>query len=42
MIYTCQLCQNEQREGCLQKLSGYLVLASKILKGIKILEITLY
>jgi len=41
-VYTCQLCQNKQREGCLQKLSGYLVLASKILKGITILEITLY
>ncbi|QMD26672.1 TraI domain-containing protein [Citrobacter freundii] len=29
-MYTCQLYQNEQREGRFQKLSGYLVLASKI------------
>jgi hypothetical protein len=30
IMYTCQLYQNEQREGRFQKLSGYLVLASKI------------
>ncbi|EAO2687064.1 relaxase [Salmonella enterica] len=29
-MYTCQLYQNEQREGRFQKLSGYLVLASKV------------
>ncbi|HEM6699535.1 TPA: TraI domain-containing protein [Citrobacter amalonaticus] len=29
-MYTCQLYQNEQREGRFQKLSGYLVPASKI------------
>ncbi|ELV7529515.1 TraI domain-containing protein [Edwardsiella ictaluri] len=29
-MYTCQLYQNEQREGHFQKLSGYLVLASKV------------
>lgn len=28
--YTCQLYPNEQREGRFQKLSGYLVLASKV------------
>ncbi|MCM7612037.1 TraI domain-containing protein [Enterobacter hormaechei] len=32
-MYTCQLYQNEQREGRFQKLSGYLVLASKIFTG---------
>ncbi|AZT52424.1 relaxase [Salmonella enterica subsp. salamae serovar 42:r:-] len=32
-MYTCQLYQNEQREGRFQKLSGYLVLASKIFPG---------
>lgn len=32
-MYTCQLYQNEQREGRFQKLSGYLVLASKIFAG---------
>ncbi|EAA4449082.1 relaxase [Salmonella enterica subsp. enterica] len=32
-MYTCHLYQNEQREGRFQKLSGYLVLASKIFKG---------
>lgn len=30
MMYTCHLYQNEQREGHFQKLSGYLVLASKV------------
>lgn len=30
-MYTCHLYQNEQREGRFQKLSGYLILASKIL-----------
>lgn len=29
-MYTCHLYQNEQREGRFQKLSGYLVLASKV------------
>lgn len=29
-MYTCQLYQNAQREGRFQKLSGYLVLASKV------------
>lgn len=29
-MYTCQLYQNEQKEGRFQKLSGYLVLASKV------------
>ncbi|MEG6073491.1 TraI domain-containing protein [Enterobacter hormaechei] len=29
-MYTCRLYQNEQREGRFQKLSGYLVLASKV------------
>lgn len=33
MMYTCHLFQNEQREGRFQKLSGYLVLASKIFTG---------
>lgn len=32
-MYTCQLYQNEQREGRFQKLSGYLILASKIFTG---------
>lgn len=32
-MYTCHLYQNEQREGRFQKLSGYLVLASKIFPG---------
>jgi hypothetical protein len=32
-MYTCQLYQNEQREGRFKKLSGYLVLASKIFTG---------
>ncbi|EOA5503381.1 TPA: TraI domain-containing protein [Enterobacter hormaechei] len=32
-MYTYQLYQNEQREGRFQKLSGYLVLASKIFTG---------
>ncbi|EHN8737090.1 TraI domain-containing protein [Enterobacter hormaechei] len=32
-MYTCHLYQNEQREGRFQKLSGYLVLASKIFTG---------
>ncbi|ELX5321134.1 TraI domain-containing protein [Salmonella enterica] len=32
-MYTCQLYQNEQREGRFQKLSGYMVLASKIFPG---------
>ncbi|WP_241639618.1 TraI domain-containing protein [Rosenbergiella epipactidis] len=32
-MYTCQLYQNEQREGRFEKLSGYLVLASKIFPG---------
>nr|WP_281959518.1 DNA-binding domain-containing protein [Enterobacter mori] len=32
-MYTCQLYQNEQQEGRFQKLSGYLVLASKIFTG---------
>ncbi|VTP17376.1 putative helicase [Phytobacter ursingii] len=32
-MYNCQLYQNEQREGRFQKLSGYLVLASKIFPG---------
>lgn len=32
-MYTCHLFQNEQREGRFQKLSGYLVLASKIFTG---------
>lgn len=32
-MYTCQLYQNEQREGRFQKLSGYLVPASKIFTG---------
>ncbi len=32
-MYTCQLYQNEQREGRFQKLSGYLVLVSKIFTG---------
>ncbi|EKT1334913.1 TraI domain-containing protein [Salmonella enterica] len=32
-MYTCQLYQNEQREGRFQKLSGYLVLVSKIFPG---------
>ncbi|EAY5892318.1 relaxase [Salmonella enterica] len=32
-MYTCHLYQNEQRKGRFQKLSGYLVLASKIFPG---------
>lgn len=32
-MYTCQLYQNEQREGRFQKLSGYLILANKIFTG---------
>ncbi|EPF0046233.1 TraI domain-containing protein [Enterobacter hormaechei] len=32
-MYTCHLYQNEQREGRFQKMSGYLVLASKIFTG---------
>lgn len=32
-MYTCQLYQNEQREGRFLKLSGYLILASKIFTG---------
>ncbi|MBC0500740.1 TraI domain-containing protein [Escherichia coli] len=32
-MYTCHLYMNEQREGRFQKLSGYLVLASKIFKS---------
>lgn len=32
-MYTCHLFQNEKREGRFQKLSGYLVLASKIFTG---------
>ncbi|EBW5535746.1 TraI domain-containing protein [Salmonella enterica] len=32
-MYTCHLYQNQQREGRFQKLSGYLVLASKIFTG---------